>query len=208
MSEVEEKAWQFVRDTLKDEKKFGILRAGGYIHLTGNKGTNYLLYSSGHIVKLAADTPVLGKMIVQKDFAAPDYLATLIAWILHDEETLEKQWGCGNIYMDQDADEELAEDQIKTVRRVYGRRRRRRSLWDRLTHFFPFVAMIIVIIAIGTVVPFALNQSQPETAEAQENPGTTNEFTKFIESPAQFLMMALPLIIIMFAFLTLIKPFR
>ena len=134
----------------------------------------------------------------------------MIAWILHDEETLEKQWGCGNIYMDEDADEELAEEQLlRTPRRVRARRRRR-GFWGWLTEnaIFPFVAMTFVVILMGMVVPMAFDRAQLETAEAQENPGTADELTEFIQSPSEILGLVLPLIMIMVIFITLTKSFR
>lgn len=112
----EEKGWLFLKDTLQDDAAYAKLRTGTPIQLTGSLGTPFILYPSGSLVKVGKDEPEIGEIIEGSSFVAPDYLATIIAWIKYDEKGLEENWGCGKISM-QEPRRRLSEEELQILRR-------------------------------------------------------------------------------------------
>lgn len=93
-----ERAWLLVKDVLEDEEAYLTLKQGFPIPVTGSKGNIYVLYPSGKFIKAnkkKAEAEI-GSIVNTGEFASPDYLATIIAWIKHNEAKLEKDWRCGN----------------------------------------------------------------------------------------------------------------
>lgn len=91
------KAWILVKDVLQNEEQYNALKQGYPVTLMGSNKIQYIVYPNGHLVKLTTNKPVLGRMKYGSKYINIDYLATIIAWIKFDAETLEKNWKCGQI---------------------------------------------------------------------------------------------------------------
>lgn len=96
----EERAWQYLREFMKDDEKWDALRNGEFIQLTGSEGGKYILYPNGHVIDLMVKNPKIGRISNSDVIPFPDVLCTMYAWITKDEKTFRENWGCGSMRVD------------------------------------------------------------------------------------------------------------
>lgn len=159
-----EKGWRLVKDTLGNDEQYLALKQGFPITLTGSNQIQFILYPNGEFVKVGKNSPKIGKLRIHKDFVAPDYLATIIAWIIYDADRLVKNWGCGNFELETPYNPEMTEawQQIRS-RAGSWERRSHRSLWD----LSATTVFIVVMFGVGLIIMPMMMDQLTELAPAQ-----------------------------------------
>lgn len=208
------RGWILVRDVLGDEEKYLALKQGFPITLKGNLGTDFILYPNGHFVKLGKDKPSTAKMDVSGKFVKPDYLATIIAYIIHNQKYIETKWGCGHFRLKDFMSPEEREER----RRRYEERRLQRleeeknKKWYQkinwsgsgLPLFITFLIVVVVVMPIVSII--LLTNFVPPSSTESTNETSTNSTNIFKEVFGSGSIM--PLILVACFFLMMIAMYK
>lgn len=202
----ERKAWLCVKRLLHDthprmadpDWQYKILRKGKPISLTGSLGGQYMVYPNGRVVDLGIENnnPELGR-VYGTGMPMPDALATIIAWILHDEATIKKRWGCGSIRVA--SDQEIRNEDADFDRRyVYAESGSSfSSIASMLIPMIVMIPMLVVILPMIMQAAGALNKATNSTTTANNSTllatSLPAEFVNFVSSPIFLIFMLLPI---------------